>query len=420
VFDGAGVQTHRYLYGTRVDQVLADETPTQMLWALADNQGTVKDLIDNAGNAVSHINYDSFGRVVSQTGNVEFRYGYTGREQDAETGLDYYRARYYDVGVGRFISEDPVGFGAGDTNIYRYVGNSPTNYNDPSGNFGNNVNPSTGKNPNDCIALAEKKKPPLDKNKKCTEGVISVPLTKGRLEEIGRYVGVPRLSAKKRKEIPLNTPQAKIDEREEAAFQSNLGQAFEYNVLQLLKLGTVNQDYEQYNQGNIESPRRKFETTLHRKKTIGSIKPDILGSQVLTNKAGVIVKTYPRSDIIEVKATSDKIGYDYNDYQVAGLLEYAGNSPVAQDGLPPRLTFITTETSIRRSLILDAIREKIALYHIIVKEDCIVPGHIILGDLKPLNEPIAQIGTKVLKGVNFTPSKIQGGSIFFQKKPGQE
>jgi RHS repeat-associated protein len=134
VFDGAGVQTHRYLYGTAVDQVLADETPTGMVWTLADNQGTVKDLVDNSGVVINHVSYDSFGKVVSQSNaSVEFRYGYTGREQDGETGLDYYRARYYDAGNGRFISEDPLGFGAGDTNLTRYVGNSPTNFTDPSG-----------------------------------------------------------------------------------------------------------------------------------------------------------------------------------------------------------------------------------------------------------------------------------------------
>jgi RHS repeat-associated protein len=132
-FDGAGIQTHRYLYGTGVDTVLADESGGAVVWALSDNQGTVKDLIDNVGNAVSHINYDSFGRVVSQTGSVDFRYGYTGREQDAETGLDYYRARYYDARNGRFISEDPIGFAAGDANLTRYVGNSPVNGTDPSG-----------------------------------------------------------------------------------------------------------------------------------------------------------------------------------------------------------------------------------------------------------------------------------------------
>jgi RHS repeat-associated protein len=135
VFDGAGVQTHRYLYGTAVDQVLADESATGMMWALADRLGTVGDLVDNSGTAIDHITYDSFGEVVGQTNpGVAFRYGYTGREQDSETGLDYYRARYYDVANGRFISEDPIGFEAGDNNLTRYVGNSPVNAIDPFGN----------------------------------------------------------------------------------------------------------------------------------------------------------------------------------------------------------------------------------------------------------------------------------------------
>jgi RHS repeat-associated protein len=134
VFDGAGSQTHRYLYGTGIDQVLADERGGAVVWALGDNQGTIRDLVDGNGTILNHINYDSFGRVVSQTSSsVEFRFGYTGREADAETGLDYYRARYYDSSNGRFISEDPIGFAAGDTNLTRYVGNSPTNFIDPSG-----------------------------------------------------------------------------------------------------------------------------------------------------------------------------------------------------------------------------------------------------------------------------------------------
>jgi RHS repeat-associated protein len=134
VFDGAGTQTHRYLYGVGVDQVLADERGGTVVWALSDNQGTVRDLVDGNGTILNHVVYDSFGKVVSQSdAGVEFRYGYTGREQDNETGLDYYRARYYDASNGRFISEDPIGFNAGDSNLTRYVGNSPINYKDPSG-----------------------------------------------------------------------------------------------------------------------------------------------------------------------------------------------------------------------------------------------------------------------------------------------
>ena len=57
---------------------------------------------------------------------------YTGREFDAETGLMYYRARYYDSATGRFLSEDPLGFGGGN-NFYPYVGNNPTDFSDPDG-----------------------------------------------------------------------------------------------------------------------------------------------------------------------------------------------------------------------------------------------------------------------------------------------
>jgi RHS repeat-associated protein len=57
---------------------------------------------------------------------------YTGRDNDG-TGLQYNRARYYSPSLGRFISEDPIGFAGGDVNLYAYVGNSPTNYVDPNG-----------------------------------------------------------------------------------------------------------------------------------------------------------------------------------------------------------------------------------------------------------------------------------------------
>jgi RHS repeat-associated protein len=133
-FDGNGTQTHRYLHGTRVDKILADETSTGVNWALTDNQGTVRNVIDSQGQVLNHIVYDSYGQVTSETNtNVDFRYGYTGRERDEETGLDYYRTRYYDSLVGRFVSEDTIGFNGGDTNLYRYVANNPVNVTDPFG-----------------------------------------------------------------------------------------------------------------------------------------------------------------------------------------------------------------------------------------------------------------------------------------------
>lgn len=70
---------------------------------------------------------------MKKQGGIKQPYTFTGREYDAETGMYYYRARYYDPNSGRFISKDPIGFKGGDVNLYRYVGNNPINIIDPFG-----------------------------------------------------------------------------------------------------------------------------------------------------------------------------------------------------------------------------------------------------------------------------------------------
>ena len=125
----------RYLHGPEVDQVLAQErSSSEIAWHLADKFGTIHDLVDNDGNVVNHLTYDSFGNVVSETNpDLGNRYGFTGRELDRETGLYFYRARYYDSTTGSFLSSDPIGFSGGDANLYRYVRNDPANHQDPTG-----------------------------------------------------------------------------------------------------------------------------------------------------------------------------------------------------------------------------------------------------------------------------------------------
>lgn len=90
-------------------------------------------LTEASGAVTEQNSYDSFG---NQT-NTSFssRYQYTGREYDPLSGFYYYRARWYDAKIGRFVSEDPIGFGGGDINYYGYVGNNAPNLNDPSGEF---------------------------------------------------------------------------------------------------------------------------------------------------------------------------------------------------------------------------------------------------------------------------------------------
>jgi RHS repeat-associated protein len=123
------------LHGPDIDEVLAqDNAAGSVQWMLTDHLGSVRDLVDNTGVLVKHIVYDSYGNVVAQTGPaIDSRYLFTGREFDDEVNMAYYRARYYDAGVGRFISEDPLRSAGGDTNIARYVGNAPVSYVDPYG-----------------------------------------------------------------------------------------------------------------------------------------------------------------------------------------------------------------------------------------------------------------------------------------------
>jgi RHS repeat-associated protein len=83
---------------------------------------------------IDHLDYDGFGIVTNETqSSTGDRYKWTGREFDSETGLQYNRARYFLPGAGRWPTQDPMGFRAGDTNLYRYVHNSPEAATDPFG-----------------------------------------------------------------------------------------------------------------------------------------------------------------------------------------------------------------------------------------------------------------------------------------------
>ena len=138
---GSGAMTlaKRYLWGEQVDELLAQEDVTKtisatdrVLWPIVDHLGTVRDLVNGGAAVAEHFEYDAFGRIVSGDTSLT-RYLFTSREFDADTGLQYHRARWYDPAVGRWVSEDPLGFAAGDANTGRYVGNGTTAWLDPSG-----------------------------------------------------------------------------------------------------------------------------------------------------------------------------------------------------------------------------------------------------------------------------------------------
>jgi RHS repeat-associated protein len=130
--NSSGGVVARYTQTQNIDEPLAMLRSSATSYYNADGLGSVTSLTNSAGAAAETYTYDSFGKVTASSGSLVNPFQYTGRESDPETGLYYYRARYYDPSVGRFASEDPVGFEAGP-NFYSYVSNQPTTWTDPSG-----------------------------------------------------------------------------------------------------------------------------------------------------------------------------------------------------------------------------------------------------------------------------------------------
>jgi RHS repeat-associated protein len=130
----------RYTHGPGIDEPLIMEKSGQSFYYHADGLSSITDITNHTGNIAQRYTYSSYGKIASESDpNFVQPYTYTSRELDQETGLYYYRARYYESATGRFISEDPVGFTAGP-NFYPYVGNNPIVRIDPTGLF---VTPDT-------------------------------------------------------------------------------------------------------------------------------------------------------------------------------------------------------------------------------------------------------------------------------------
>jgi RHS repeat-associated protein len=132
--NATGAVVARYSQTQNIDEPLAMLRSAATSYYHADGLGSVTSLSSAAGSIANTYTYDSFGKLTASTGSLVNPFRYTARESDIETGLYYYRARYYDQTTGRFVSEDPIGFRAGK-NFYRYVRNSAINRSDPSGMY---------------------------------------------------------------------------------------------------------------------------------------------------------------------------------------------------------------------------------------------------------------------------------------------
>jgi RHS repeat-associated protein len=142
---GATIAT--YSYGNYVDEVLTMDRGGNTYYYHQNALATPHALTDSGANVVERYTYDVYGSVsvldaayvllpLNPWGTPHSAVGnpwlFTGRQLDEETGLYFYRARYYDSLKGRFLERDPLGYIDG-MNLYEYVRSRPTRFTDPSG-----------------------------------------------------------------------------------------------------------------------------------------------------------------------------------------------------------------------------------------------------------------------------------------------
>ncbi|HSE42425.1 MAG TPA: RHS repeat-associated core domain-containing protein [Acidobacteriota bacterium] len=126
-----GGSVAEYLFGPGIDEPLAIYRSSIAYYYNVDGLGSVNLVNDTSGTIQDKYLYDGWGITRSSVTPVANPFVYTARET-GEASLLYYRARYYNPNIGRFVSEDPLQNVDG-VSLYAYVGNDSVSFKDPTG-----------------------------------------------------------------------------------------------------------------------------------------------------------------------------------------------------------------------------------------------------------------------------------------------
>ena len=141
---GGSTVTTEYVWGMQyIDDLIARDIGSNRLYAMQGKQFKMIALSDTSGSVVERYSYTPYGEVVIYDASFNVRssssydwiYLYTGRRLDEETGLYYFRNRYYHAQLGRFCSRDPIGFEGSSWNSSDYERSSPISYRNPFGKW---------------------------------------------------------------------------------------------------------------------------------------------------------------------------------------------------------------------------------------------------------------------------------------------
>ena len=133
--DASGTVQTRYVSDvTGLNHWEAQVTSSGVQWLLSDYQGSVREVVDNSGTVLDAIAYDVFGSITSETTpTLDVLTKFQGGMIDVETGQSWFKAREFNPITQRWDEIDPMGFAAGQSNLYEAEGNGPTNGTDPTG-----------------------------------------------------------------------------------------------------------------------------------------------------------------------------------------------------------------------------------------------------------------------------------------------